>query len=265
MSLDQVDLIQKQSFRQFWKSTDFTSHLKRTVKRNHQHLNHSFPLCSMHCESVITISIWLQVWAVPRTERLPEPRCEPEPWALPVCPIRRAERGQVGEDGLCGQRSQANSHRHQEEHRLFFSKLLIVLCETRVFRIDLCSFDITRLSLFVFLLQIDEEIYWADILENSKFLTVLIKKTVVFYGCDDGSSWNCASRPRQAHRLKMWRQENSLRAWTGRGEISAIRLVLTGFDFFRKPRASPQKNRTVRPKDAFEDTAFEPGFEIVKS
>ncbi len=30
------------------------------------------------------------------------------------------------------------------------------------------------------------------------------------------------------------------------------------------PDHRPQKKRTVQPEDAFEDTAFQPGFEIVK-
>jgi hypothetical protein len=44
--------------------------------------------------------------------------------------------------------------------------------------------------------------------------------------------------------------------------IGAIRLVLT--ISFKKPRSSPPKKRTVQPGDAFEDTLFKPGFEVVK-
>jgi hypothetical protein len=41
---------------------------------------------------------------------------------------------------------------------------------------------------------------------------------------------------------------------------------LIGLDslFQKKSRSSPPKKRTVQPGDAFEDTAFNPGFEIVK-
>jgi hypothetical protein len=34
--------------------------------------------------------------------------------------------------------------------------------------------------------------------------------------------------------------------------------------FFQKTPIINPKNRTVQPGDAFEDTAFKPGFEIVK-
>jgi hypothetical protein len=44
-------------------------------------------------------------------------------------------------------------------------------------------------------------------------------------------------------------------------DIGAIGWVLT--PSFRKSRSSPQK-RTLQPGDAFEDTAFKPGFEIAK-
>jgi hypothetical protein len=47
-----------------------------------------------------------------------------------------------------------------------------------------------------------------------------------------------------------------------RGDTGAIRLVLT--PPFRKPRSSPPQKRTNQPGDAFEDTAFKQGFEIVK-
>jgi hypothetical protein len=45
-----------------------------------------------------------------------------------------------------------------------------------------------------------------------------------------------------------------------RGDIGVIRNVLTPFFFLE----NPEKMRNVRPGDAFEDTAFQPGFEIVK-
>ncbi len=47
-----------------------------------------------------------------------------------------------------------------------------------------------------------------------------------------------------------------------RGVIGAINWVLTPSS--RKQRSLPPKNRTVQPGDAFKDTAFKQGFEIVK-
>jgi hypothetical protein len=47
-----------------------------------------------------------------------------------------------------------------------------------------------------------------------------------------------------------------------RGDIGAVRCVL--IPSFRKPRSPLPKKRTLQPRDAFEDTAFKPGFEIVK-
>jgi hypothetical protein len=44
-----------------------------------------------------------------------------------------------------------------------------------------------------------------------------------------------------------------------RDDIGAIDSL-----FYRKPRSSPPRSRTVEPGDAFEDAAFKPGFEIVK-
>jgi hypothetical protein len=47
-----------------------------------------------------------------------------------------------------------------------------------------------------------------------------------------------------------------------RGNISAIRKVLTPLS--ENLDHHPPKKRTVQPGYAFEDTAFKPGFEIVK-
>ncbi len=47
-----------------------------------------------------------------------------------------------------------------------------------------------------------------------------------------------------------------------RGEIGAISQVLN--PSLRKPQSSLPKKRSVQLGDAFEDTAFKPGFEIVK-
>jgi hypothetical protein len=47
-----------------------------------------------------------------------------------------------------------------------------------------------------------------------------------------------------------------------RGDIGAIRWALT--PSFKNPNDHPPKKRTVQTGDAVEDTAFKPGFEIVK-
>jgi hypothetical protein len=48
----------------------------------------------------------------------------------------------------------------------------------------------------------------------------------------------------------------------GTGEEVVLKKILT--HSLRKQRSSPPKKRTVQPRDTFDDTAFKPGFEIVK-
>jgi hypothetical protein len=59
-----------------------------------------------------------------------------------------------------------------------------------------------------------------------------------------------------------YRCENRRKIDELRGDIGAIRYALNSS--FRRPRSTPPKMRTVQPGEAFEGTAFKPGFDIIK-
>jgi hypothetical protein len=61
--------------------------------------------------------------------------------------------------------------------------------------------------------------------------------------------------------IRLYRCEDKTKVGELRGDIGALRKVLTSSS--RRPVYHPQK-RTVQPGDAIEETAFNPGFEIVK-
>jgi hypothetical protein len=48
-----------------------------------------------------------------------------------------------------------------------------------------------------------------------------------------------------------------------RQESTFVQPDRSWLPFFKKTRLSPPKKKTVQPGDAFEDTTFNPGFEIV--